>query len=325
MLRSLRNRLVPLLAAAGILAAGSAHAAYPERTVTLIVPFAAGGITDILARIAADSLSNALKQPFVVENRPGAAGALAAERVRKSAPDGYTLLFTPIFQIATAPIINPSVTFDPIKDFAPIAAVGATPFVITVSGDFKGDTLSDFIAHVKKTPDKIPFGSAGTGSMTHVSSVVFLKSAGLDMIHVPYKGVGPAFTALLSGQVAMISASPVEIKPFLESKKVKPLAITDDKPTAQLAGVPAITETLKDSPPVVTYNGLLAPGGTPQAIIDLLSRELMAAEKSPEFRQRLAKIGVEPVENTPEQFAKLIANDVDQWGRILKELNLRPN
>jgi tripartite-type tricarboxylate transporter receptor subunit TctC len=314
---------VRTVVAASLLFATAANAAYPERAVTLVVPFAAGGITDVLARLTAERLQGALKQTFIVENKPGAAGVIAADHVAKAAPDGYTLLFTPIFQITMAPFTN-KVNFDPVKDFKPIAAVGATPFVITVAGTFPANTLAEFIDYVKKQPNKITFASAGNGSLTHVSSVVFLKSAGLEMVHVPYRGVGPAFNDLLAGHVAMLSASPVELKPFLETNRVKPLAVTSAQRSKQLPNVPAISETVKHSPPVVTYNGLLAPGRTPQAIVDTLSKELMAAEKSPEFRERLSKIGVESVENTPAQFAKMIADDTEQWRGIVTDLNLKP-
>jgi tripartite-type tricarboxylate transporter receptor subunit TctC len=319
MMRSIARAIV----AANLCLTTAAHAAWPERQVTVVVPFAAGGITDILARITAERLQTAFKQPFIVENQVGAAGVIAAERVVKSTPDGYTLFFTPIFQITMAPFTN-TVSFDPLKDFKPIAAVGATPFAITVSGAFPANTLAEFIAHVKAQPGKVPFASAGSGSLTHVSSAVFLKSAGLDMIHVTYRGMGPAFNDLLAGHVSMLSASPVEIKPFLESKRVKPLAVTSAQRSSQLPGVPTIAETVKGAPPVVTYNGLLAPGRTPQAVIDAISKELIAAEKSPEFRERLTRTGVEPVPNTPEEFAKLIADDSDRWRDIVKDLNLKP-
>jgi len=301
--------------------AGRANAAWPERPVVMVVPFAAGGITDVLARTIAERLQGRLKQPFIVENQPGGAGVIAAERVAKSQPDGYTLLFTPIFQITMAPFTHP-VTFDPVKDFKPIGAVGASPFVITVGRDFPANTLSEFIAQVKGRPAQITYASAGPGSMTHVSSAVFLKNAGLEMIHVPYKGLGPAFADLLAGHIAMLSASPVELKPFLESGKIKPLAVTSRERSRQLPGVPALAETLA-SPPVVTINGLVAPARVPQEVIDLLSREIMAAETSPDFTERLTKLGAEPIITTPQEFAKTIADDTEVWRDIVRDLGLK--
>jgi tripartite-type tricarboxylate transporter receptor subunit TctC len=298
-----------------------ANAAWPERPVTVIVPFAAGGIADVVARLTADQLQAAFKQTFLVENQSGGAGIIAADRVAKARPDGYTLLSTPIFQITMAPFTH-TVTFDPIKDFKPIAAIAGSPFVITVGGSFPANTLADFIAYVKANPGQLTFGSAGTGSLTHVSSAVFLKSAGLDMVHVPYRGVAPAFTDLLAGHIAMLSASPVELKPYLESGKVKPLAVTSAARSRQLPNVSTIAETLK-SPPVVTYNGLLAPARTPDDIVAAILRELKAPDKSAAFQERLAKVGAEPIVSTPEEFARIIAADTDQWREIVRGLNLR--
>ena len=256
-----------------------------------------------------------------MENQAGGAGIIAADRVAKARPDGYTLLSTPIFQITMAPFTH-TVTFDPVKDFKPIAAIAGSPFVITVGGSFPANTLADFIAYVRANPGQLTFGSAGTGSLTHVSSAVFLKSAGLDMIHVPYRGVAPAFTDLLAGHIAMLSASPVELKPYLESGKVKPLAVTSAARSRQLSNVPTIAETLK-SPPVVTYNGLLGPARTPDDIVAAILRELNAPDKSAAFQERLAKVGAEPILSTPEEFARIIAADTDQWRDIVRDLNLR--
>lgn len=316
-------RSIPCAMLAAVLGfAGAAHAAWPERQVVIVVPFAAGGITDVLARTIAERLQSALKQPFIVENQTGAAGVIAAERVAKSQPDGYTLLFTPIFQITMAPFTH-AVTFDPVKDFKPVGAVGASPFAITVGGGFPASTLAELIAYVKARPGQVTFASSGSGSLTHVSSAVFLKSAGLEMIHVPYKGVGPAFTDLLAGHVAMLSATPVELKPYLESGKVKPLAVTSRERSKQLPGVPTIVETLA-SPPVITINGLVAPARTPQEAIDALSREIIAAEKSQDFIDRLTRLGAEPIVTTPDEFAKIIAADTELWRDIVRGLGLKP-
>jgi len=317
----MRRTIACALLVASVLVTSVAQAAWPERPVTIINPFAPGGISDVIARLTAARLQVAFKQPFIVENVPGAAGTIAADRVVKAAPDGYTLMSTPIFQLTMAPFTT-NVTFDAGRDFKPISAVAASPFVITVAGSFPGSTLAEFISHVKANPGKITYGSAGAGSLTHISSVVVLKSAGLDMIHVPYRGVAPAFTDLLAGHIAMASATPVELKPYLESGKVKPLAVTGTTRSKHLPNVPTVLETLK-SPPVVTYNGLLAPARTPQDIIDAMSRELVAAGKDAEFVDRLLKAGLEPILGTPDEFAKIIAADTEQWRDIVRELNLK--
>jgi tripartite-type tricarboxylate transporter receptor subunit TctC len=309
--------------AAGLSFLAPAQAAWPERPVTMVVPFTAGGITDVLARSIAERLQTALKQPFIVENLPGGAGVLAADHVLRAQPDGYTLLFTPIFQITMAPFTH-TVRFDPVKDFRPIAGVAASPFVITVGAGVPAENLAEFIGYVKAKPGQITYGSAGTGSLTHVSSALFLKSAGLDMIHVPYKGVGQAFTDLLGGQIAMLSASPVEVKPYLNSGKVRPLAVTGASRSKQLPGVPTILETIK-SPPVITINGLVASAKVPQEVVDTLSREIIAAEKSPEFVDRIEKLGAEPMVNTPAEFARMIADDTELWRDLVRDLGLKPH
>lgn len=313
-------RAIACALAAALMGASAAQAAWPERPVQMVVPFAAGGITDVLARVTAERLQAAFKQPFVVENEPGAAGVIAAHRVARAKPDGYTLIFCPSFQITIAPFTH-TVDFDPIKDFAPISIVATSPFVITVGAEFPAGTLAEFIAYVKSKPGELTYGSAGPGSLTHIASAVFLKSAGLDMIHVPYKGVAPAFSDLLAGHIHMLSATPVETKPYLDSGKVKLLAVTGADRSAQLPGVPTIAETLP-SPPIVTTNGVMAPGRTPPDIVDAVARAIMAAENTAEFRERLQRIGVEPVVNTPAQFADIIAADTIRWRAVVRDLGL---
>ena len=311
-----------VIVAASMAVGGIAQAAWPERPVTLVVPFTAGGITDLLARALAERLQAALKQPFVVEDLPGGAGVVAADHVLRAPPDGYTLLFTPIFQIDMAPFTH-VVKFDPVRDFKPIAAVAQSPFVITVGGSVPVNDLAGFIAYVKAQPGKLSYGSAGSGSLTQVSSAIFLKNAGLDMVEVPYKGVGQAFVDLLGGQVAMLSASPVEVKPYLGTGKVKPLAVTSATRSKQLPGVPAIAETIK-SPPVITINGLVASAHVPQEAVDTLSRAIIATEQNPDFVARIDKLGAEPMVTTPAEFAKIIADDTALWRDTVRALGLKP-
>ncbi len=312
-----------MLAAVAVLVATAAQAAWPERPVTVLVPFTAGGITDVLARLMAERLQEVLKHPFIIENAPGAAGVIAAERMLKAAPDGYTLLFTPVFQITMAPYTT-SATFSATKDFKPVTAVGASPFVVTVSSGVPVSTLAEFIAYVKAHPGTLAYGSAGTGSMSHVASAVFLKAAGIDVVHVPYRGLGSAFTDLIAGHVSMVSATPVELKSYLDSGKIKPLAVSGETRSKQLPGVPTVSETIP-SAPIITYNGLVAPARTPQEIVDLLAREIIAAEKSPEFQERLLRVGVDPIVATPAEFATIIATDAERWRDVVRELDIKPH
>jgi tripartite-type tricarboxylate transporter receptor subunit TctC len=307
--------------AAALLGANAAQAAWPERPVQLLVPFAAGGITDVVARVVAERLQTAFKQPFVVENDPGAAGILAAQRLARAKPDGYTLMSCPVFQITIAPFTH-KVDFDPMKDFTPIAILATSPFVIAVRAGLPVNTLSEFIAYVKSKPGQLNYGSAGPGSFSQIVAAMFLKSAGLDMVHVPYKGLAPAFTDLLAGHIDMLAATPVETKGYLDSGKVKFLAVTSAERSQQLPGVPTVAETLP-SPPIATTHGLLAPARTPPDIVDAIAREIAAAEKTPEFRERLQRIGVEPAIKTPAEFGDIIAADTARWRDVVRDLGLQ--
>ena len=299
----------------------AAQTVWPDRTVTFVVPFAAGGISDVLARMTAERLQARLKQNFIVENALGAAGTIAATRVARADPDGYTLFWATVAQVTIAPFTH-KISYDPIKDFAPISLVATSPFVITVGESVPAKTLTEFIAHVKSKPGQVSYGSAGTGSLTHLAAALFAKTAGLQMNHVPYKGIAPAFQDLVAGHIAMMSPSPVELKPFLEKGSLKALALTDTKRSKVLPDVPAITEFMK-AEPVVTWNGLMAPSKTPAAVVDLLSREIRAAAQDPVFLQRLAVIGVDPVLHTPQDFAKLIAEETERWRTIIHDLGLK--
>ena len=295
----------------------AANAGWPDRPVTVIVPYAAGGITDILARLTTEHLQRAFKQSFIIQNESGAGGIIGAANAARAKPDGYTLFFAPIALLTLSPLTT-KVTFAT-SDFEPISIVASSPFVVTVSKDFPANSISEFIAEVKKKPGGYTYASAGLGSATHVASLLFLKSAGLDMVHAPYRGVGPAFTDLIAGQVQMLSASPVELKPFVGSDKVRPLAISSKQRSKYLPDVPAIIETLP-SPFVATYNGLMAPRHTPKEIIDMISAEIVAAEKTPEFLERLSTVGVEPMGTTPQEMAEEIVADTQRWRAVANDV-----
>jgi tripartite-type tricarboxylate transporter receptor subunit TctC len=299
----------------------AASAAWPERPVTLIAPFAPGGITDTLARITAARLQSALGQPFVVENQAGAAGVIATERVARAHPDGYTLLFSTITQIAIAPFSN-KIAYDPIKDFKPVSIVATSPFILTTSMDFPAQTLSDFISYVKAHPGQFTYGTAGSGSLSHISAAVFLKRAGLTMTMVPYRGLAPAFTDLLGGNVQMVSATPVELLPYSQSSKVRLLASSGASRSASLPDVPTISETIPGHE-LITWDGILVPAQTPQEVIDTLARQILAAEADKEFTRRLQQMGVDPVSVTPDQFRARIAADMDYWNKAVPEIGLQ--
>ena len=306
------------LVVAMVFSAVPARAEWPDRPVTLIVPYAAGGISDVVARISAERLTAAFKQSFVVQNETGAGGIIGTANAAHAKPDGYTLFFGPMAMLSLSPLTT-KVNYDPDKDFMPVSVVASAPFVITVNQSFPAATLKEFVAEVKKKPGVYTYASAGAGSTTHVSGLLFLKSAGLDMIHVPYRGVSPAFTDMFAGNVQMISATPVELLPFAGSDKVKPLGVSSKERSQRLPNVPTIDETLP-CPFIATYNGILAPAGTPPEIVDRLSKAVADAVKTKEFSDRLIKVGVDPVGSTPQQTAAIIAADTKSWTAVKDDI-----
>jgi tripartite-type tricarboxylate transporter receptor subunit TctC len=304
--------------AASILFSAPAHATWPDRPVTIVVPYAAGGLTDVMARLAAERLRDKFQQTFVVQNDVGAGGTIGAGNAARAKPDGYTLFFGPISVLTLAPMTT-KVSYDPDRDLTPVTVLASTPFVVTVNDTFPARTLSEFVAEVKKKPGNYAYASAGVATTTHAASLVVLKAAGLQMIHVPYKGVAPAFSDLIAGHVQMASASPVEIKPHLGGGKVRPLAVTSQTRSEQLPDVPTVSETLP-TPTVATHNGFFVPRGTPQEVVDAIAKEVAAAVKTKAFSDRLIQAGLEPSGSTPEEMVAMIAADKQNWLAIKGDL-----
>ena len=315
------TRLIRALAL--VLALGCAGAlaqSWPQRPVRVIVPFPAGGNTDSQARIVTERLNDIFGQPFVVENKAGAGGAIAAEYVVKSAPDGYTLFFgaSPQFSL---PLVQ-KVNFDPFKDFAPISIVGTNAFVLGVHVSVPADTVAEFVDYVKARPGQLNYASAGAGTTTHLTAALFLARAGLQMTHVPYKGGAPAVADLVGGQVQMYFGNASELIPHSQGGKVRLLAVSSAQRAPQLPDVPAIAETYPGFA-TGTWNGFLAPTGTPRAIIDRLAQEVAKVVHEPATAERLRKIGVEPLGNTPAEFAALVQREAPIWRDAVKAAGIR--
>ena len=289
---------------------------WPQRPVKIVVPYAPGGNTDAIARITAERLTTALGQQVVVENRAGAGGATAADFVARSLPDGYTLFVAALSQFGPVPLTQ-KVNYDPLKDFTPIANIGANGFVIAVNPQLPVKDLKEFVDYIKARPGKLNYGSGGTGSLTHLAALLFLNRAGLDMVHVPYKGGAPALADTLSGQVQMYAGSPSELLQHAAAGKIKLLGITSDKRNAQLPTVPAIVE-LYPGFKAMTWNGLLAPANLPAAITTRLAAEMQKLMKDAAFLDRLAKLGLDPVPTTPASFAADIRNEYAMWRDLIK-------
>ena len=309
--------LALLLALAAL---GAQAQSYPERPVHVIVPFVAGGNTDNQARIVSERLHESLGQPFVVENKVGAGGAIAAEYVAKAPRDGYTLFFAASPQFSL-PLVQ-KVNFDPYKDFAPISIVGTNPFVLGVHISVPAATLKEFVDYVKTRSGQLNFASAGAGTTTHLTAALFLARAGLKMTHVPYKGGAQAVADLVGGQVQMYFGNASELIQHSQSGKIRLLGVSSAKRTQQLPDVPAIAESYPGFS-TGTWNGYLAPAGTPQPVIERLAQAVAAAVREPATMERLRKIGVEPLGNTPTQFAELLQREAPVWRDAVKAAGIR--
>jgi tripartite-type tricarboxylate transporter receptor subunit TctC len=315
LVRPLIALILVLPAAPTLLAQGTD---WPSKTVTVVVPFAAGGNTDVMARMASSRLSAELKQTFVVENRVGAGGALAAAFVAQAAPDGYTLLFGAAPQIAVVPQIQ-KVSYDPIKDLLPVSVFGTGPFILAINAAIPADTMQAFVAYGKGR--KLNYGSGGTGSIGHLSGALFVARAGFDSVHIPFKGGGPAMTALVGGQIDMYFGNASEIIPHAESGKVRILGVATDKRMPQLPNVPTISELFPNFS-LNSWNGFLAPAKTPQVIVDKLAQQVIAAARDPAIIAQLTKLGIEPNGTTPLEFIAQIAREQPQFDAAIKAANM---
>ena len=293
---------------------------WPTRSVTVIVPFAAGGNTDIMARIASQKLADEFKQPFVVENRVGAGGAIAANYVAQVAPDGYTLFFAASPQIAVVPNVQ-KVNYDPIKDFTAVSVFGTSPFILAISTEIAAKTVPEFVEYAKRR--KLNYASGGTGSVSHLSGALFVARAGLDSVHIPFRGGAPAMTALLGGQVDMYFGNAADIIPHVESGKARIIGVATAKRMSQLPDVPTVGETYPDFS-LSAWNGFLVPSKTPKAIVDKLAKQVIAAAKDPAVISQLTKLGIEPNGTTPEEMTAQIAREQPQYDIAIKAAEMKP-
>lgn len=321
---SMQRSITAFLAVLAVLSAAASATAeeWPSRPVTVIVPFAAGGNTDGIARMTAQHLSDAFGKQFVVENRTGASGAIAADIVAKAAPDGYTLFLTALPVMAIVPMMN-KVRYDTLKDFTAISNVATNAFVLVVNKDLPIKTLAEFVAYVKARQGKLSYGSAGIGSLNHLSMALFLKRAGLEMTHVPYKGNAPALSDVVAGHVPAMFSNLSDALPQAQAGNVRMLAVSSLGRSPQAPQVPTVAESGYAGFNVLTWNGLMGPAGLPRPIVDKIAKEMAAAVKGREFSQRLDKFGVDPLGNTPEEFSKMIAADVATWATALEAAGIK--
>jgi len=306
------------VAAMALACAGAAQAQnWPNRPIKLVVGFAAGGSTDVTARLVAQALSERLGQQVVVENRGGAGGNIGADAVAKAEPDGYTLLLTTSTTHATNPSLYRSLPFDVRADFTPITLTAFIPNLLVVNPSVPANTIDELIAYAKANPEKLTYGSAGSGSSQHLSAELFKSLAGIRMTHAPYRGGAPAVTDLLSGNIQVLFAPLVEVLQFVQDGKLKALGVTTAKRSPLLPSAPAIGERLPGYE-VALWNGLLGPAKLPRDIVDRVNRETVAALRSEELKAKLARQGSEPVGDTPEEFAAFIASELVKWKKLVE-------
>jgi tripartite-type tricarboxylate transporter receptor subunit TctC len=295
---------------------------WPTRPVRIVVPFAPGGNSDIVARLAAQRLSEAFAQQFVVENRPGASGAIAAESVARAPADGYTLLVGNVPVIAITPAVAKT-SYDPVKDFAPISAIGTNPLVLVTHPSVPVHSLQDFVAYVRMRPNEVTYVSSGAGSIVHLAMALFLQRAGLEMSPVSYKGGAAPLTDVIAGHVKAYFSNLSVVVPHATSGALRLLAVSSERRVPLLPNVPTFDESGFRQFKILTWNGLMAPAGTPPRIIERTATEIARAVKDPRLIERLAGEGFEPLGNSPAEFAAMIAADIALWAEAVKIAGVR--
>ncbi len=298
------------------LAGSTAHAQYPEHALKLIVPFPPAGATDVVGRILANKLGENLGQPVVVENKPGAGGSLGSAFAAKSDPDGYTLLIGTTSTHSIGPTLQ-KLPYDPIRDFAPIVHVADVPNVLVVSPSLPVASVAELIAYAKARPGQLNFASSGVGTIVHLNGELFKLVAGVDLVHVPYKGTALAIPDMASGAVAMLFDSLASVMPPIRSGKVKPLAVNAPRRQALLPDVPTLAEAGLPQFDRYTWFGVFAPAGTPAPVVAKLNAEILASLKDAQLRERFAAVGAEPVGGTPAEFVERIRSDAERWSQVI--------
>ena len=308
-----------------LLAAASPAAAdwMPTRAVKLVVPFAPGGQPDVVARALAEPLSKALGQPVIVENRPGAGGNIAAEAVAKSPPDGHTLLMGTNGPLAVSPALYRNLPYDPQKDLAPVTLVGTSPNLIAVNPSLGVTTLRELVARAKAEPGKLNFSSVGKGSISQLSMELLNSVAGISTVHVPYNGGAPAVTALVAGDVQVLSLNPTALIPQVESGRLRVVAQTSARRSPLVANIPTVAESGYPGFEAIVWMAVMAPAATPRAIVDRLNAEIVRILQLPDVRERLSAEAFELPADTPDQFAAIIKSELSRWAKVVKDTGAR--
>ncbi len=313
-------RILAFLAGLAVMAgAAPAEAAgYPSHPVTLIVAFTPGGPSDVLARIIGRQMEKVLGQPFVIDNRPGGAGNIAAETVVHAAPDGYTLLMGNNGLLAANQSLFRKLSFDGARDFAPVSLIGSQPNVLVVSPGFPAATMAELIAYAKANPGKLNYASSGFGTAAHLSAELFKAVAGVDLVQVSYKGAAPALQDLIAGHVQVMFATSASVVGLIKAGALRPLAVTTLTRFSLMPDLPTVAESGLQGFEAVTWHGLVAPAGTPRDVIDALNRATVETLSDADTLRQLHDIGVEVAASTPEEFAAHIRSEIPKWAAVVK-------
>jgi tripartite-type tricarboxylate transporter receptor subunit TctC len=317
-----------MLAPAVALVLGFAHGTaaaqrYPSKTVRIVVPYPAGGPSDYAGRVAAQKLSEYLGQQVIVDNRPGGSGAVATEQVARAAPDGYTLLIANGGTFSILPHLVMRAGYDPARDFAPIANLIGGPCYLLVHPSVPARNLRELVALAKARPGQLTLGSGGVGQITHMAGELLKVSAGIEILHVPYKGMAQVVPELIGGQISMIFSTAVETLQFAKAGRVRPLAVTSKARVASAPDVPTIAESGLSGFEALTWNGIVAPAALPRDLVQSLNRDLLRAVASPDIQERLAVQGNYAIGGSPEAFGAYIRAEFDKWGDVVRKANIR--
>ena len=322
------GRGVASLIAGGLLATMSLTAAaqaYPDKPIRIVVGFPPGGGSDLMARSVGDRLSTVLKQPIIIENKPGAGSSIAASYVAQSKPDGYTILFAQAANMGVAPALRPNLNYDPLTSFAPITRLVSAPLVIVGPATLQAKTLKEVIAMAQAKPGALSYGSPGAGTAGHLAGEMFGSEAKVKIVHVPYKGQAAAITDMIGGRIELYFSTLAVVKPHVEGGKIRAFAVTSKERSPAFPTVPTVAEAGVKGFEIENWYGLVAPAGTPPAIINLLNKEVLKILKDPKLVEELSKEGGNIRPDTPEQFAKFLAVDVPRWKKIVTDAKLETN
>jgi tripartite-type tricarboxylate transporter receptor subunit TctC len=296
---------------------------YPNKPIRLVVPFPAGGSTDIIGRLVAQKLSDRLGQQVVVDNRGGAGGTIGTDNAAKSPADGYTLLLSTTSTLAVAPAAYSKLPYDPVRDFVPVSLVAITPYLLVVNTDVKANTLAEFVALAKSQAGKLNYASAGNGTTTHLAMEMLKDAAGIDVVHVPFKGNAPAELAVLGGEVQALFGSMPAILQQTKAGKLRPLAVGSSARSPALPDVPTVAASGYAGFEATLWLGVSAPAGTSRPVLDRLESELRAIVAMPDFRESLARNGADPISTTSAEFAKVIGEDIARYSKAVKAANIK--